>query len=85
MIATYFVLTLYCLSCDPVQVTKVPGIEASDPGGSLVDADSNCQDAGYILSGEYRRHNMYDGSVKGQIAATKDWITFTCEAESGEF
>lgn len=85
MIATYFVLTLFCLSCDPIQSYQVHDIEAIEPGGSLIDADGNCQDMGFVLSGEYRRANMAYGTFKSEVAAFKSDIVFTCTKESAEF
>lgn len=84
MIATYFILILYCMNCNPAVAIRVHDIQAYN-GGDSQWADLNCRRLGDILSGDYRRRNMNDGTVVGQIAATKDQIIYTCIPETGEF
>lgn len=81
---TYFILTLWCLTCNPVQIYQLDEIPVFDNPSSTW-ADLYCKQYGDILSGDYRRRNMGDGTVEGQIAATNDWIVYSCTRISSEF
>lgn len=80
---TYFVLTLYCLSCQPMQILEVHHIPAF-MGGSTAWADLQCKTEGDILSGDYERRNMDTASPAGSLMASRDFIIYTCAPESGE-
>lgn len=81
---TYFVLTLWCLTCNPVQVFQIHHIESFN-GGSEQWADLECQNFGEILSGNYRRLNITHGTPYIQLQAKHDWIIYRCERESDFF
>lgn len=81
---TYFVLTLYCLTCQPLQVLTLHNIP-SYSAGSAIWADHYCRDMGDILSGDYERRNMEIASPAGSVAAHNALIVYTCERESAEF
>lgn len=82
MSLTYFVLTLYCLTCQPLEVYSIHGIDAYG-GGSSQWAGLGCQELGDILSGDWERRNMKLGTPIGKYSAKQYFIVYTCEQESG--
>lgn len=81
---TTFVLTLYCLTCQPLQVVEIHDIPVFD-NPSATWADLTCRRWGDELSGDYRRRNFSDGTAAGQIAAEHFWIMYSCTPESAAF
>lgn len=73
---TYFVLTLYCLSCRPIQVLAIPDIPAF-AGGSTIWADHDCQKLGDILSGDWDRRNLSILKPERRIKANQELIVYT--------
>lgn len=81
---TYFVLTLWCVTCNPQQIYTIHGIPAFT-GGSAVWADLNCQQYGDILSGDWDRRNIDILPPKRQAAAKDEWVFYSCTPETAFF
>lgn len=80
---TYYVLTLICLTCQPMQIFELHHIPTTT-GSSATWADLECRELGDILSGDYARRNMISTSFVGKIAARKDLIIYSCTQESDD-
>lgn len=81
---TFFLLTLYCFTCQPVQIYQIHGIPAFS-GGSALWADHYCKHIGDVLSGDFTRRNMDIATPKAKALATKDLIVYSCNKESDWF
>lgn len=81
---TYFVLTLYCLSCRPLQVVEIPDILPYGLG-STVSADLGCRQLGDILSGDWDRRNLSILKPERRVEANQELIVYTCQQQTDWF
>lgn len=80
----YYVLTLWCLTCSPIQVYQLHDIPAYT-SSSTVWANIYCRHIGDILSGDWDRRNIDILKPKRQAAAMQDRVVYSCTLESAEF